>query len=69
VPRHYVTPQLHLQVPPALIEAARSALGLADSAPRGVVIRTALAASAGVSLDAYPMGKRGPKPRRRSSAA
>ncbi len=62
MPHDYVTPRLHVQVPPELIGAARHALGIPESAPMATVVRTALATSAGVSLDAYPMAKRGPKP-------
>jgi hypothetical protein len=60
--RRHVTPLLQAHVPPELIAAARRALGIPDSAPTATVVRTALATSAGVSLDAYPLAKRGPKP-------
>ena len=53
---------LQVHVPPELIAAARRGLGLPESATKSNIVRTALATSAGVSLDAYPLAKRGPKP-------
>jgi hypothetical protein len=60
--RRFVTPTIKTHVPPELLTAARRALGLPESSTKSTVIRTALATSAGVSLDAYPLAKRGPKP-------
>jgi hypothetical protein len=61
-PRRYVTPMIRAHVPPELFAAARRALGLPESSTKSDVIRGALAVAGGVSLDAYPLAKRGPKP-------
>jgi len=69
--RPEVTPRVNVHVPDELLAVARRALGLPESANRGVIVRTALATAGGVSPDAYPLAKRGPKPgqRRKGKAA
>jgi hypothetical protein len=63
------TPKVTAACPPTLIDLARKRLGVSPTAPGSVVVRAALASAAGVSDDAYPIQKPGPKPRRRTATA
>jgi hypothetical protein len=57
------------RVPAALIDAARTGLGLPADARPSDVLRAALAHAGRVELSDYPLAKPGPKPRPRPDSA